>query len=142
MLSPIQLEEHKILSIHFDTRIIESESAPLMFRHGIAVAKQDEQGSRWLVRLDVRFMPETEAEITPYAGEISVAGIFSLSDDFPKEKASEMVHMNAGAILYGTARELLSTITARGLHGPVTLPTMDARCFLPDSTLDSESASS
>jgi len=134
MLSPIQLEEHKILRIHFDTRIIESDSAPLVFRHALTAAQQDEQGIRWLVRLDVQFMPETEAGTAPYIGEIAVVGVFSLPADFPKEKASDMVHMNGGAILFGTARELLSSITARGIHGAIMLPTVDARCFLPEPT--------
>jgi preprotein translocase subunit SecB len=132
MLSPIQLEEHKILRIHFDTRIIEGDSASLLFRHAITVAKQDEQGIRWLVRLDLQFMPETDDGTAPYIGEIAVVGVFSLPAAFPKEKASDMVHMNGGAILFGTARELLSSITARGIHGAIMLPTADARCFLPE----------
>lgn len=132
MLSPIQLEEHKILRIHFDTRVIEGDSAPLVFRHALTAARQDEHGARWLVRLDVEFMPETGEKTAPYLGEIAVVGVFTLAPDFPNEKASDMVHMNAGAILYGTARELLSSITARGIHGPIMLPTVDARCFLPE----------
>jgi preprotein translocase subunit SecB len=132
MLSPIQLEEHKILRIHFDTRIIEGDSAPLTFRHALTASPQDDQGNRWLVRLDVQFMPETEAETAPYMGEIAVVGVFSLAADFPNEKASDMVHMNGGAILFGTVRELLSSITARGIHGAIMIPTVDARCFLPE----------
>lgn len=132
MLSPIQMEEHKILRIHLDTRVIEGDPAPLVFRHAIIASQQDEQGAKWLVRLDVQFMPETDSGAAPYTGEIAVAGVFSLPADFPKEKASNMVHMNGGALLYGTARELLTSITARGIHGAIMLPTVDARCFLPE----------
>ncbi len=138
MLSPIQLEEHKILRIQFDTRIIEGEPAPLVFRHAITVAQQDEQGTRWLVRLDVQFLPETDAGTAPYVGEVAVVGVFTLTADFPQEKASDMVHMNGGAILYGAARELLSSITARGIHGAIMLPTVDARCFLPEEASNPE----
>lgn len=134
MLSPIQLQEHKILRIQFDTRIIEGEPAPLVFRHAITATPQDEQGVRWLVRLDVQFLPETDSEAAPYLGEIAVVGVFTLPADFSQEKASEMVHMNGGAILFGAARELISSITARGIHGAVTLPAVDARCFLPEPT--------
>jgi len=134
MLSPIQLEEHKILRIHFDTRIIEGEPAPLVFRHAITATQQDEHGTRWLVRLDVQFLPEADAGTGPYIGEIAVVGAFTLPADFPQEKASDMVHMNGGAILFGTARELISSITARGIHGAVMLPAVDARCFLPEPT--------
>lgn len=131
MLSPIQLVEHKILRIQFDTQIIEGDYAPLEFRHAITVSPQDEQGIRWLVRLDVQFTPETKEGISPYIGEIAVVGAFALSADFPKEQASDMVHMNGGAVLLGTVRELLSSITARGIHGSIMVPTVDARCFLP-----------
>lgn len=138
MLSPIQLEDHRILRIHFDTRTTEGDSAPVVFRHALTAAQQDEQGTRWLVRLDVQFMPETDAGPAPYIGEIAIVGVFSLAADFPKEKASDMVHMNGGAILFGTARELLSSITARGIHGAIMLPTVDARCFLPEPTSNPE----
>lgn len=131
MLSPIQLEEYKILRIHFDTRFIEGEATPLVFRHAVTATPQDGTDTKWLVRLDVQFMPETDAGSAPYIGEIAVVGIFSLPADFQKEKASDMVHMNGGAILFGAVRELLSTITARGIHGAIMLPTVDARCFLP-----------
>jgi hypothetical protein len=29
-------------------------------------------------------------------------------------------------------RELLSNISARGIHGPIILPAVDPRCFLPE----------
>jgi preprotein translocase subunit SecB len=77
-------------------------------------------------------MPETNTVNAPYIGEIAVVGVFSLPADFQKEKASDMVHMNGGAILYGAVRELLSNISARGIHGPIILPAVDPRCFLPE----------
>lgn len=130
MLSPIQLIEYKILRIHFDTRKIEGESAALSFQHGIAVCRQGEKDKGWLVRLDVQFMPETEDENAPYIGEIAVVGIFELSDEFPEDKAEQMVHMNGGAVLFGIVREMLNSFSARGIHGPIMLPTVDPRSFL------------
>jgi preprotein translocase subunit SecB len=47
--------------------------------------------------------------------------------------------MNAGSILYGMAREILSNITARAVHGPVLMPTLDVRSFIPEKTSDSSS---
>jgi preprotein translocase subunit SecB len=131
MLSPIQLVEHKILRIHFDTRKIEGDSAEMIFSHAISASPQNEEGTKWLVRLDVQFKPDPNKNDVPYIGEIAVVGAFTLPDDFPKDKASEMVHVNGGAILYGTVRELLTSITSRGIHGSVMLPTVNAGCFLP-----------
>lgn len=141
MLSPIQLQEYKILRIHFDTRTIEGESARLVFRHSLSISQQDDQGTRWLARLDVQFMPESDGGSAPYLGEIAIVGVFSLPADFPKEKLSDTVHMNSGAILYGAVRELLSSITSRGVHGPIMLPTVDARCFLPDAVTPADNPS-
>jgi preprotein translocase subunit SecB len=138
MLSPLQLQEHKILRIYFDTRKIEGEAAPLAFRHALTVHKQEEPESQWLVRLDLQFSPDKEGEVTAYLGEIAVVGVFTLAADFPPEKASDMVHMNGGAILFGIVRELLSSISARGVHGGIVLPTVDARCFLPQPADDSQ----
>lgn len=131
MLSPLQLQEHKILRIYFDTRKTEGEAAPLSFRHALTVHKQNEPENQWLVRLDLQFSPENEGETTAYLGEVAVVGVFTLDPEFSEEKASDMVHMNAGAMLFGIVRELLNSISARGVHGPIVLPTVDARCFLP-----------
>lgn len=131
MLSPIQLQEHKILRIYFDTKKTEGDVAPLSFSHALTVHQQDAPENQWLVRLDLQFFPENEGETTAYVGEVAVVGVFTLDPKFPEEKASDMVHMNAGAILFGIVRELLNSISARGVHGPIVLPTVDARCFLP-----------
>jgi preprotein translocase subunit SecB len=141
MLSPIQLEEHKILRIDFETQIIEGQSAPLVFRHALTASQQSDQERKWLVRLDVQFIPDSDSGTAPYTGEIAMAGLFTLSDDFPIEKASDMVHMNGGAILFGAMRELLSSISARGIHGPIMLPSVDARCFLPEPATEREDSS-
>lgn len=138
MLSPIQLLEHKILRIHFETRTVEGEAEPLIFRHSVAAKKQDEQGGNWLVRLDIQFVPESEGGTVPYLGEVAVFGIFALPTDLPAEHAEATVYMNGGAILFGTARELLSNITSRGVHGPIMLPTVDARSFLPEAPSSTE----
>lgn len=140
MLSPIQLEEHKILRVDFETQIIEGEAAPLVFRHALTASQQSDQERKWLVRLDVQFVPESDSGTAPYIGEIAMAGLFTLASDFPMEKASDMVHINGGAILFGAVRELLSSISARGIHGPIMLPSVDARCFLPETKADGSSS--
>jgi len=138
MHSPIQLIDHKILRVYFDTQEIKGDEAELSFSHAINVMPRGEQNGAWLVRLDVQFKPAANMDTAPYIGEISVVGIFSLDTEFPAEKAEEMVHLNGGALLYGMARELLSNLTSRGIHGPILLPTLDARCFLPMPTASKE----
>ncbi len=132
MHSPIQLLDHKILRIYLDTQETKGETSELAFGHAIEVMQRGEEVGTWLVRLDVQFKPTSIPDAAPYIGEISVVGIFSLDASFPADKSEEMIYLNGGALLYGMARELLSNLTSRGIHGPVLLPTLDARCFLPN----------
>lgn len=131
MHSPIRLLDQKILRVYLDTQEIKGDFSELEFGHAINAMPQDDQEGTWLVRLDVQFKPAANTNTAPYFGEIAVVGIFSLDASFPAEKAEEMVYLNGGALLYGMARELLSNLTSRGIHGPILLPTLDARCFLP-----------
>jgi preprotein translocase subunit SecB len=130
MHSPLQLKDHKILRIHFDTRQIEEQSSELVFNHAMEVFHPENQDHTWLVRLDVQFKATSESTVAPYLGEIAVVGTFTLDHDFPEEKSKDMVYMNGGAILYGVVREILCNITSRGIHGPIMLPTLDARSFI------------
>jgi preprotein translocase subunit SecB len=130
MHSPLQLKDLKILRVQFDTRQVEEPGSDLEFSHAIEVHRSDDGGSPWLVRLDVQFKPRVEEDQSPYLGEVVVVGMFALDPEFPEEKSMEMVSMNAGAILYGAVREILSNISSRGIHGPILLPMLDARCFV------------
>ena len=136
MHSPIQLLDHKILRVYLDTQETKGETSELAFGHAINVMPRGEEEGTWLVRLDVQFKPTATLDAAPYIGEISVVGIFSLDAEVPAEKAEEMVYLNGGALLYGMARELLSNLTSRGIHGSILLPTLDARCFLPEANPD------
>ena len=138
MHSPIQLLDHKILRVYLDTQEAKGETSELTFAHAIHAMPRGEEEGTWLVRLDVQIKPTAIPDAAPYIGEISVVGIFSLDTSFPTEKSEEMVYLNGGALLYGMARELLSNLTSRGIHGPILLPTLDARCFLPNPISPSE----
>jgi preprotein translocase subunit SecB len=140
MHSPIQLLDYKILRINFDTRSTEDQPSEIEFSHAMEIFRAEEQGNTWLVRLDVQFKPAAEKS-SPYLGEIAVVGTFTLGADFPADKAEAMVHMNGGSILYGMAREILSNITARAVHGPVLMPTLDARSFIPHENPEAVSSS-
>lgn len=131
MHSPIQLIDYKILRINFDTQAMEEQSGEIEFNHAMEIFRAAEQGNTWLVRLDVQFKPAAEKS-APYLGEIAVVGTFTLATDFAADKAEAMIYMNGGSILYGMAREILSNITARAVHGPVLMPTLDARSFIPN----------
>jgi preprotein translocase subunit SecB len=139
MHSPIQLKDHRILRINFDTRQIDDQNAELDFAHAMEIFHLTNQDHTWLGRLDVQFKAVSESSIPPYLGEIAVVGTFVIDPEYPEGKLMDLVYMNGGALLYGMAREILCNITSRGIHGPMMLPTLDARSFIPEkSTVTAE----
>ena len=133
MYSPIQLTDHKVLRLHFDTHVINGQAGELEFSHSLQIHQATEQENLWLVRLDVFFKSIDEDAPSPYAGEIAVVGTFALKQDFPEEKTHDMVYMNGGGILYGMVREIVVNLSSRAVHGSLLMPTLDARCFIPES---------
>jgi preprotein translocase subunit SecB len=132
MHSPLQLKDHRILRINFDTRQIEDQNSELVFNHAMEIFHLTDQHHTWLVRLDVQFKAASVSTVAPYFGEIAVVGTFTIAPEFPEEESMDLVYMNGGALLYGMAREILCNITSRGIHGPILLPTLDARSFIPE----------
>ncbi len=133
MHSPIQLVDHKIYRINLDTRQVSGENSELKFSHAISSERNPDHPNLWLVRLDVQIKPAAKAEAAPYLGEVAMIGIFRLDPEFPEEQAERMVYFNGGSILYGAVRELICSITSRGIHGPILLPTVNADSFVPES---------
>lgn len=131
MLSAIQRLEQKFTRIELIPSTEEDVSADNQSGGHILIVDQSELDPQiWYARLSVELL-SSEGAVAPYHGNIEVIGQFKLDPKFPVEKASDMVHMNAGAILYGTIRELVYTLTSRSLHGEAELPILDARCFIP-----------
>lgn len=104
--------------------------------HSLNVQKDENDQSIWNVRLLVKLGGEHDNE-APYNGNIEVVGQFRVDPAFPQDKVSDMVHLNAGALLYGAIRELVYSLTSRSLHGEADLPILDARYFIPNKPLAS-----
>ncbi|RYZ83860.1 MAG: hypothetical protein EOP06_19150 [Proteobacteria bacterium] len=126
MLSPIQTRRHWIRKIVFEPRLKTIEESKCEV--GISV-KERKCGDHWHVKLNVRLQAEQDGD-TNYRGQFEFEGIFDVHPDFPKDKITDLVRMNGGAILYGAVRELILTLTSRSNHGPFEMPTMDTRVFL------------
>lgn len=64
----------------------------------------------------------SEGRITPYKIKLHVVGSFAVSDTVPKAYREQVAATNGSQILYGAARDLLVTLTARGPWRPLFLP--------------------
>jgi preprotein translocase subunit SecB len=77
----------------------------------------------WQVQLNILLKPDISDNI-PYEFNLSLVGFFEIDD--PKQK--DIVYINAPAMLYSAAREIIASITGRGPWGSVILPSIN---FLP-----------
>ncbi len=144
MQSPIQLINRTFLNIELHPQVQDADVCGFGLSHMISVDQNDDDPTLWRATVGVRIEDKAENQPAPYVGEIRSAGHFKLDPDFSEVKAVDMVHLNAGAILYGAIRELILSLTSQSVHGELVLPTLDARCFLPkredeeDSTEDED----
>lgn len=77
----------------------------------------------WQVKLNILCKPDISDNV-PYEFNLSLVGFFEVDD--PKQK--DIVYINAPAMLYSAAREIIASITGRGPWGSVILPSIN---FLP-----------
>ena len=80
--------------------------------------------AKWMVNLKVRQVADNERGCPVYTFDMQVVGFFEVDAGYPAEKAEQMVRANGPAVLYGTIREMVATLTARGPFPMVTLPSV------------------
>lgn len=83
----------------------------------------DEEAKRWWVAVDFATGEAEGKPRCPYAIDIQAVGFFGVSEAVPESKVEALVLENGAALVYGAIRDLVSTITARGVLGPLMLPT-------------------
>ncbi len=132
MKSAIQLISHQFAKIELYPTDATAPDGEITGSHTLGIRPSDGDVDVWLARLELEFSHADPENPAPYTGSLQVIGKFRLHPDFPKESSEKMVAMNTGAILYGAARELLISLTARSLHGILQIPTIDARSFCQD----------
>lgn len=129
MFSPIQIKQHVFERISLDSN--PSGSGNFDIRYHLETKHLDEGSDfNWKALFAVSFGEQKTGEPTVYKGDFKLVGYFKLSSDFPEKDAESFVQMNAGAMLYGAVREMVSILTSRSVSGPLELPTIEARQFI------------
>lgn len=134
MLSAIQVIRHGFRSFRVDSH--DDFAADAKFVSSYDVHTERHQGvdegdeNYWDVMLRYQFGSK-EGERGRYEGEIEVQGLFWIQANFVEEKKENLARMNGGAILLGAVREAVLNLTIRSMNGPLELPLVDARSFLP-----------
>lgn len=91
------------------------------FVNKLDILSNNDDTSLFLVILKI----SNEAHDGPKAHEIAVTvhGVFKLPADLDDNEKQKLLRVLAPSMLYGSAREFILTITARGPYPPVYLPT-------------------
>lgn len=127
---PLQLESYSFtdLELHANSEYAETEHAPPTYALTVEpVVAQDEQDGGWSVVLSIQTEPE-KGTTGPYRAQVSMVGRFRVSEDYPKERARNLVQITGSSILYSAAREMLLLLSCRTVWGPMQLPTVS---FMP-----------
>lgn len=106
----------------------ECENAIDQFSVNAVVTQQKAQGNfpghSWLVDMTIS-QKLKEGQNFPYKFDLSIVGFFACNNGFPSSVDEEhFVRVNGSSMLYGAARELIRSLTARGPWGELILPSI------------------
>jgi preprotein translocase subunit SecB len=122
--SPLQLEQYCVTAVHLDANpeapVKDQVQWSISTKSDLATHRDDPR--RWKVDLTVSFHSVDEAN-SPYTGTVSFVGFFAVEKTYPEEKVRMLVETNAPSVLFGSAREMVANLTARGPWPMVMLPT-------------------
>lgn len=132
MLSAIQVIEHVFTNFSVKAHADPAKDTGHTAKYGVKATRQKEHEERvWRVDLFYTFGKDKKEGKPPYEGTIELHGYFLIHPDFPEEKCESLARMNGGAVLMGAVREAVLGHTLRSINGPLELPLVDARTFLP-----------
>ena len=84
--------------------------------------RHPEEPLKWFFRLSVR-LNNKNAKF-PYDFSIKLTGFFNVKKECPPDFAEQLALVNAPAILYASARELLAMVSGRSIFVSVILPSI------------------
>jgi preprotein translocase subunit SecB len=102
-------------------------------------AVQDLEGgdgwSDYAIRFVVGFEPK-ETNATPYRGQLVLQGVVRMHGAQSLLERKQLAVVNGVSLLYGVARDMVCTLTGRGVHGQMLLPTLNFRSLAESVVLD------
>lgn len=136
-LSPIHVHYQNFLSVNVQATLADSFAAGDIQVERI-VKKLPERENCWSVYFELHLKAIEGQPLPPYTGNIIAEGVYEVLPNYPNDPES-LVRVTGCSMLYGALRELVSTITARGPNGMVTLPSVS---FVEDAPLVAKKKSS
>ncbi|WP_372796434.1 protein-export chaperone SecB [Pontiella sp.] len=125
--SPLELESYMFTRVHVDAcddpacQEVEGAGQIEVKTH---YQQHNEDSSRWMVSVCLVVAQQDGEPCPPYSLDVEAVGFFHVADEFPEEKKTPMLRANAPAVLFGSIREMVANITARGPYPRLDLPTV------------------
>lgn len=135
--SPLRLEESSLEKVEFlaspdfSPDDLNSADLPSLYQEwklGCEITRLERKGKEgppYGIRMRVH-MGEglSEGAKAPFKFSIEMIGIFSILESVPEANRIRLLEVNGPAVLYGSIREILHTLTARSHLPPLLLPTV------------------
>ncbi|HXC99110.1 MAG TPA: protein-export chaperone SecB [Verrucomicrobiae bacterium] len=123
--SALQLKSHYFPLVNIRANVGGAATGKILFDQNIVAVPEPGKQNQW--HLEIFFTQKSTDASAPflYDVELQVVGLFELIADFPGGDKETLVRVNGLGILYGAAREMVLNITARSLHGPLSLPVVN-----------------
>src|SRR6266496_542622 len=121
--APLSLDASYPTLIHVISDPEGSRDAAYDVECDVQVGRSESNERRWRIQLGVKFKAK-ETAVAAHRGEVTYVGIFTVADDYPKEKMYRLIGVDAPSILYSSIRELVALLTGRSSKQTVLLPTV------------------
>jgi preprotein translocase subunit SecB len=133
-VAPLQLNYYFITDLRitarykFDTKKEQKYSVKNL-NSDVKYLRHKKEPKKWQVTLNLKYTAQPDENI-PYEFAITIIGLFEVHKKRPDAEVIPLVHINAPAILYSSAREVIATMTGRGPWDSILLPSVN---FLPET---------
>ncbi len=129
-LSPIHVHYQNFWSVNVQATLAESFAAGDIQVERM-IKKLPGRENCWSVYFELHLKAVDGQPLPPYTGNIIAEGVYEVLPNYPNDP-ERLVRVTGCSMLYGALRELVSTITARGPNGMVTLPSVS---FVEDAPI-------
>lgn len=124
-MSALLLDRHFFSGIELKPNPDAKAEGKLRVTCNLAVNRATDDPHRYQATLKVDLQDDADSPSKPYySGSLEVVGFFRVSPAY-KDDPDKLVNISGASLLYGSIREMVCNLTARGPWGMVTLPTVN-----------------
>ena len=121
--SPIQLLSQDVLGVRLDATVDQDEFGGSQLSVERETHPIKDQPDCWALKLRIKFDAADSTHPPEYLGEIELIGYYRVHKHY-KQDPEKLIRITGASMLYGVAREMISSITARSANGMLTLPSV------------------